>query len=406
MLKLGINQENVKISNRQNLLRLLNDKGAMSRKDIAQKMHLTSAAVTQICNELIDIGEIVECGTIENNGRVGRKKVLIDINSSYKYICSIVIEKYNSFVTVTDIKANVLDSVGIDTDKTIEPIFFIEKLKDIMMTMLEKYDISHKDLLGIGVSVLGAVDKENGISKHAYGVWDKPVAIKDILKKYIDVEIIVENNISSFAQAEIVYGMGRRYNSLLFVRWHPGIGGAFIIDGKIHKDKNGKTTELGHIIIENSNKKCKCGKVGCLETIVSSVSLLEQIKAIYSQQATPKLYELTRGNIEKIIEVIEAEFLKDDLILDDEVFKILNNAIKLVAKTVVNTITLMAPDKVVLWGKYFRNKYILQYFYKSCANYEVGCDAMKVIKSNLDLKSSYIGGVAIVFDDVFMNMKN
>ena len=45
----GINLENVKVSNRSAILKLLNDRGAMSRKDIALELGLTPATVTLIC---------------------------------------------------------------------------------------------------------------------------------------------------------------------------------------------------------------------------------------------------------------------------------------------------------------------------------------------------------------------
>ena len=44
----GINLENVKVSNRSAILKLLNDHGAMSRKDIALELGLTPATVTMI----------------------------------------------------------------------------------------------------------------------------------------------------------------------------------------------------------------------------------------------------------------------------------------------------------------------------------------------------------------------
>ena len=41
------------MSNRSSILKLLNDCGAMSRKDIAIELGLTPATVTLICTELI-----------------------------------------------------------------------------------------------------------------------------------------------------------------------------------------------------------------------------------------------------------------------------------------------------------------------------------------------------------------
>ena len=85
----GINLENVKRKNQSAVLRILNDRGTMSRKDIATVMGLTAASVTMICTELLDAGMIVELGEAEGEKKAGRKKILIDINYDFKTLgCS------------------------------------------------------------------------------------------------------------------------------------------------------------------------------------------------------------------------------------------------------------------------------------------------------------------------------
>ena len=85
----GINLENVKNNNRSAILQLLNNNGAMSRKDIAGRTGLTAASVTLICTELLDEGIIVERGEAVEEKRAGRKKILVDLNPSYKSILCI-----------------------------------------------------------------------------------------------------------------------------------------------------------------------------------------------------------------------------------------------------------------------------------------------------------------------------
>ena len=85
----GINLENVKMSNRSAILKLLNDHGAMSRKNIALELGLTPATVTLICTELIAAGLLCEKGEVEEKKRAGRKKVLIDINYQYRNVLSV-----------------------------------------------------------------------------------------------------------------------------------------------------------------------------------------------------------------------------------------------------------------------------------------------------------------------------
>ena len=70
----GINLGNVKMSNRSSILKLLNDCGAMSRKDIAIERGLTPATVTLICTELISAGILCEKGEGEGERRCRQKE--------------------------------------------------------------------------------------------------------------------------------------------------------------------------------------------------------------------------------------------------------------------------------------------------------------------------------------------
>ena len=124
----GINLENVKNNNRSAILQLLNNNGAMSRKDIAGRTGLTAASVTLICTELLDEGIIVELGEAVEEKRAGRKKILVDLNPSYKSILCIGIESDETFISVTDCKGNVLNSEILITDKKAGPEDFLEKI--------------------------------------------------------------------------------------------------------------------------------------------------------------------------------------------------------------------------------------------------------------------------------------
>lgn len=78
----GINLENVKVSNRSAILKLLNDHGAMSRKDIALELGLTPATVTMICTQLLSAGILVEKGRWKKrSGQAGKRCPLILIIS-------------------------------------------------------------------------------------------------------------------------------------------------------------------------------------------------------------------------------------------------------------------------------------------------------------------------------------
>lgn len=56
----GKNMATVKLQNRQSILNILRNFGAISRADIAKKLNLTPAAITIIVNEMVREGIIKE----------------------------------------------------------------------------------------------------------------------------------------------------------------------------------------------------------------------------------------------------------------------------------------------------------------------------------------------------------
>ena len=205
----GINLENVKYNNRSAILHILNNSGAMSRKDIAAKTGLTAASVTLICTELLEEGIIRELGEAVEEKRAGRKKILVDINPSYKYILCVGIEADETYISVADCKGSVIVSEILATDKKAAPEQFLEQISIVSTGLLWDKGISKNDLLGAAVSVPGEVDRKQGISINTFSIWNKPVRIADILTQKLGIPIVVENNLKTSAESEMLFGSGR-----------------------------------------------------------------------------------------------------------------------------------------------------------------------------------------------------
>ena len=135
-----------------------------------------------------------------------------------------------------------------------------------------------KDMvLGIGISVPGPVKRRGGVSLHAYRIWNETVPVAEVIRRYLDIPVIVENNVKAFAEGELIYGNGKEQENLLFIKWGPGVGSAIIIQNRIYDSQNSKTAEIGHYIVEKDGKPCRCGRRGCLETKVATHAIADQV---------------------------------------------------------------------------------------------------------------------------------
>ncbi|MFE9428145.1 ROK family protein [Kitasatospora sp. NPDC006697] len=75
----------------------------------------------------------------------------------------------------------------------------------------------------------------------------------------------VGNDANLAALAEHRHGAGRDARHLLLVTsGHVGVGGALVVDGRLHTGSAGLALEVGHLTVDPLGRPCPCGNRGCL----------------------------------------------------------------------------------------------------------------------------------------------
>lgn len=406
MGRTGINLENVRIRNKSAILSLLNSQGAMSRKDIAKVVGLTPAAVTLLCTEMMEEGMILEKGELQEEKRAGRKKVLVDINDAYKCVIAVNMETVYTWITISNLQGMALAYKKIGTNTSIEPERFLNEIAKESKVLLWENQKTQEDILGVGICITGIVDRKSGISIHAYGIWKEQVPVQKIMEELMHCPVIVENNVKAFAEGELTYGLGKTDNDLLFVKWGPGVGSAIVINNRIYEGKENRAAEIGHYIVEPDGIRCRCGRRGCLETRVSTKAIADKLKEAFSEEHTPSLYQLADGDVHGITEDLFCDWIEkylgeEELRKEPVVKEILCSSIERMARAVVNVMTVLAPDKTVLYGTMLENHMIRKIFMSYCQKYDAGYTDANIKVSELSDRISFIGATAIVTKKYF-----
>lgn len=400
----GINMGLIKQENRTSILKILKNNGMMSRKDIASIVQLTPAAVTILVNEMIAEGIIKEAGELEEGDkRAGRKKILIDINYNYKYVLGINIEAEYINVGIANIKGEIIaETMWPTMDQEIKSEELLGVIADKCVNLFWRESILKESILGVGVGIVGLVDKNSGVSKHAYGLWKNSVSIKESLEKMLGLPVVVDNNVRALAVAEMDYKSEQDVSDMLFVKHGPGVGSAMIIGKEIYYGANNKAGEIGHTIGNMDGELCKCGKRGCLEMVASKQAIFENIKAVFSLERTPLLYSQCDGNLDKISlgRILEVAFNGDE-----EVRKVVREAAVYMALAISNAVSLYDPQRVILYGEAFKYKQFLKEFKEIIKEMIMVEDLEGFIDvSKLNDKKNYIGGVALAIREFFFNV--
>lgn len=148
---------------------------------------------------------------------------------------------------------------------------------------------------GIGLAVPGIVAPDGLCARLPNVPGFEGINLASELGKRANCRVVVENDATTAALAELMQGHGQTHRSFLMLTLGTGIGGGLAIDGQLRRGKNGFAGEVGHTPIERSDAAwpCGCGLRGCLESYAGTKALLR------------KFAELG-GNATEILPVAEA----------------------------------------------------------------------------------------------------
>ncbi len=135
----------------------------------------------------------------------------------------------------------------------------------------------------VGIGLPGLVDSVNGIVHGLSNVpgWEEtPVA--SILQQRLGVPVILENDANAMAYAEWRFGAAARARHALCVTLGTGVGGGWILDGKLFRGAQLSAGELGHTSIDYRGLSGPYGNWGCLESYVGNQAISNRALAAYA----------------------------------------------------------------------------------------------------------------------------
>ena len=112
----GDNMMGVKRNNRSATLRILHEKGDMSRKRLAESIKLTPAAITKIVAEMISDGLVREGKMLPGDG-AGRREILVELDPSAGVALGVLINLRQAIVSAVRLDGAVLFSEEIPIER-------------------------------------------------------------------------------------------------------------------------------------------------------------------------------------------------------------------------------------------------------------------------------------------------
>lgn len=363
-----------KRNNRNKVFRFIYENRTVSRQDIADGLDLSLPTVNQNIYELFDLGYVDYSGNFQSTG--GRKAQAIMVPREIRYAISVNIHAKSVRASLINLYGEASFSKEYSEEFSTEDRYY-RLLGKIVRDMLQEADGGIKNILGVGITLPGIVDRENKILLSAPTLNIVNYDLNQLIQ-YIELDCCFENDARSFAYTQMWKEGNFRKSLSLLIDF--GVGGSVMVSKDDFVSASNRAGEFGHMIIHPNGKKCSCGRKGCLEAYVSS--------GILSDDLGIKMSDFFK-NVEKDAsyrEILNAYL--DDLALG------------------VNNIATMYGAPVVIGGEI--TKYLERYMPELMSRIdEYNAGFMHKVKVSLaisDKGESMIGAALMYIDDFVKNL--
>ena len=264
-------QQQTKIHNSRLVLKAIYDQRQISRADVSRLTRLTRTTVSDLVTELQGKGLIEEIGYGQSRG--GRSPILLSVIDDARHLIAIDLENDELRGAVVNLRNEIVGTASqpLHSREGDEALMLVYELVDRLIATTDK------PLLGIGVGTPGLVDTGNKVVLRAVNLNWRGMPLGDLLQERYDLPVYVANDSQLAALAQYMFGVDKYDGDLIVVKVGTGIGAGLILDGRLFHGDGFGAGEIGHISVVENGRQCRCGNLGCLETVASTPALIKRV---------------------------------------------------------------------------------------------------------------------------------
>ncbi len=289
--------------NKRALIRQLQKAGVASRAGLARSLGMSQPTAGKIVDELLadKILEEVETSVAADGGgsaQLGRPGRQLQLNRSQPSFLGIQLGIQETQLVELPLGA---------TDENVRQITFeVPYISQKPAAVWERElraaakKLRAKKFLCVLLSVPGLVDETAKRILFSPNIhWTEGLDLPAMVRRIWNVPVLL-------VQEERVLALGYHANhpeheDFFLVDFGDGVGGAVIVGGKPLASPLPISGELGHTPVLGNRRKCGCGAVGCVETLVSTRGLLQSFFVAYPKKKNDWV-TLIKHSVEKGVE--------------------------------------------------------------------------------------------------------
>lgn len=223
----------------------------------------------------------------------------------------------------------------------------VEMIRACMRDASREADIPEGGIIGIGLGSPGPLDRKTGTVIETPNLGWRNFPLRDLIANSIGLPAELDNDANCATIGEWWMGAGKGTRTLIGVTLGTGIGGGIVLDGRVFHGAADVAGEVGHMTIDSTGRKCKCGNYGCLEAYASGPAIAARAIEGLETGEPSLLASLVGDDLSRLT----AETVYEAIIAGDVYAKeVMRETAKFLGAGLANLINILNPEMVVISG--------------------------------------------------------
>ncbi|GHJ42801.1 transcriptional regulator [Catellatospora sp. TT07R-123] len=260
----------VRRSHEERVLRVLQQTGALSRGEIAERVGLSRTTVSDITSDLLERGAItvVDTDAADRTGS-GRPAELLALDPGSGQFMGVDFGHRRVHIAVADAAHEV---IAAGTAHYPQEAPWAERC-DAALRLVERLTAE----TGVHYGALQAI----AVGLPGWGNRLSADSVAATFRARFGAPVTVDNHVRYAGLAEAARSSTDTAQNLIYLRLSDGVGGGLVVGGRLVRGADGHAGEFGHVTVAGeAGALCRCGKRGCVETIASVPAVLARCREL------------------------------------------------------------------------------------------------------------------------------
>ena len=204
-----------------------------------------------------------------------------------------------------------------------------------------------KEIAGVGIGSPGPLDTTTGVVLLTPNLGWVNMPLRDRVAAGLGLPAMLDNDANCAIFGEWWRGAARGADYVVGLTVGTGIGGGIVLHGDVYHGASDIAGEIGHMTIDSTGRRCKCGNYGCLEAYASGPAIAARAVEGVEAGAETALPDYVGGNLKLITAQVVYEAAHDG---DAYALEVVRDTAKFLGAGVASIINIFNPQVVVICG--------------------------------------------------------